>query len=190
MIVDHPVQTGICERLNADSRPYKVLMNVAGDSADFAITPHQLKASAKQISGMLTPAEASPDYVIGFAPGGIAIAVAVALELNLPAVIAYKTRLALPHELTWIEPHCFTNTFYLYGITVGMSVLLIDDEVDSGNTLVNAANALTKVGAKVCGVASAVEVTHDGSSFGRERLQAIGLELRALRRVESGTPQP
>lgn len=190
MTIEHPVQTGVCERRNADSRPYKVLMNVAGDSVDFAITPHQLKASAKQISGLLTSAEASADYVIGFAPGGIAIAVAVALELDLPAVIAYKTRLALPHELTWIEPHCFTNTFYLYGITSGMSVLLIDDEVDSGNTLVNAANALTEVGAHVFGVASAVEVTHNGVSIGRQRLQKLGLELRALECVETGALQP
>jgi adenine phosphoribosyltransferase len=189
MTTDELVRVHVCPRLNSDSRAYKVLMNVAGDSRDFAIAPADLRRAADALAARLSPEEANADFIVGFAPGGIAIAVAMAYKLDTPAIIAYKTRLDLPDELTWAEPHCFTNTFYFYGVAHGMSVILVDDEVDSGNTLANATKALREAGAVGNGVASAVEVTHGGHSQGRERLAALGLNLRALRRVDVDAPQ-
>lgn len=181
------VRVGVCPRRNSDQRPYKVVMSVAGDSREFAIVPRELRAAAKLLVDAFQLAQA-PDYVVGFAPGGIALAVAVANELDTPAVIAYKTRLELPNEAIWTEPHCFSNTFYFYGAVAGDAVLLVDDEVDSGNTVANAVQALRASGMRVVDAGSAVEVLHAGASVGRERLRGLGLTLKSLRRVEVGDP--
>jgi orotate phosphoribosyltransferase len=183
MNIDTPVRVGICARRNTDHRTYKVLMNVAGDTCDYAITPEKLRATAKVLAASLE-VQMPPDYIIGFAPGGIPLAVALAYELDLPAVIAYKTRLGLTSELSWTEPHCFTSTFYFYGAASGSSVLLVDDEVDSGNTLTNAVNALRGCGVRVIDVGSAVEVLHGGRSIGREQILELGLTLKSVVQVE------
>jgi phosphoribosylpyrophosphate synthetase len=67
---------------------------------------------------------------------------------------------------------CFTNTFYFYGAAEGISVLLVDDEVDSDSTVTNAVTALRGRGVTILDVGSAVEALHGGCSAGRERLQA------------------
>jgi adenine/guanine phosphoribosyltransferase-like PRPP-binding protein len=182
-----PVRVSVCPRRNTDQRPYKVLMNVSGDTPEFAIVPNELRAVAKALADALVT-DPAPDYVIGFAPGGIPLAVALAYVLELPAVMAYKTRLDLPDELTWSEPHAVNSAFYFYGAVPGTSVLLVDDEADSGNTLVNAVDALRAAGVRILDVGSAVEVLHQGRSGGRERLAERGLHLKSLTRIEVEQP--
>jgi len=110
--------------------------------------------------------------------------VALAYELNIPLVIAYKCRLDLPDEITWSEPHCLFNTFYFYGTYSGMSVILVDDEVDNGHTFCNAIRELRAHGVQVLDVACVVEVLHDGYSMGRTKLLDLNLHLKSLLRLE------
>jgi len=180
---EETVRASVCPRRNSDQRPYKVVMSVAGDSRGFAIVPSEPRAAAAELVERLE-LERPPGYVVGFAPGGIALAVAVAGELDVPAVIAYKTRLGLPNESSWTEPHCYSNTFYFYGARAGDAVLMIDDEVDSGNTIGSAVELLQAHGVQVLDVGAAVEVVHGGASKGQTRLADVGLTLKALRRIE------
>jgi hypothetical protein len=135
---DQFVRATVCERRNEDARAYKILMNVAGDSREFAIVPREIRKVGRQLATCLATVE-ELDYVVGFAPGGIPSAMALALEVDLPMIVAYKCRLGLPGEIVWEEPHCVNSTFYLYGLRGGMRVVLVDDEVDSGATICNAA---------------------------------------------------
>jgi adenine/guanine phosphoribosyltransferase-like PRPP-binding protein len=177
------LHVGLVDRRNLDQRSYKVLMNASGDSREFAIVPKNLRIIAKRLAAYLQISK-QPDYIIGFAPGGIPIAVALAYELNVPLIIAYKCRLDLPDEITWSEPHCLFNTFYLYGIHSGMSVILVDDEVDNGNTLCNAVRKIRAHGIRVLDVACVVEVLHNGYSMGRAKLLDLNLHLKSLLRVD------
>jgi adenine/guanine phosphoribosyltransferase-like PRPP-binding protein len=183
MGIDGHISLGICARRNMDNRRYKVLSGAAGDSVEFAIVPAKLRHLARRLASLLEAAT-RPDFVIGLAPGGIATAIVVSDALDVPAVIAYKCRLDLPGEVTWTEPHCYQDTFYLYGVVAGMAVVLADDEVDSGDTLCNAIRSLRSQGVQVVDVACAVEVLHDGRSVGRERLQDLGLALKSVSKVD------
>jgi adenine/guanine phosphoribosyltransferase-like PRPP-binding protein len=177
------VLVGLAPRLNTDTRSYKILMDVAGDSLSFAIEPARLRAVAGSLCGALELTE-RPDCVIGLAPGGIALAVAVAFELDVRAVIAYKTKLGLDDELRFSEPHSTNSQFYLYGVGQSSSVVVVDDEVDSGNTLLDCVASLRGAGARVLAVATAVEALHGGHSAGREQLEAAGVDLVTIARVE------
>ncbi len=177
------VRAGVAERRNTDTRDYKILMDVAGDSLDYAIRPARLRGVAATLASSLSLAR-PPDAIIGLAPGGIPIALAVGFELDRPVVVAYKTRLGLEHELTWSEPHCENATFYLYGFPPGSAVVLVDDEIDSGNTLVNAVAALRAAGVDVLAVGAAIESRHEGRSLGREGLAALGIDLVAVRHLD------
>lgn len=172
-------------RRNKDARAYKVLMNAAGDTVQYALEPHALRSMAAGLARELD-LRSRPDLLLGLAPGGIPITVALAQQLDLPAVIAYKCRLDLPDEVTWSEPHCVNDAFYLYGISPGQTFLLVDDEVDSGRTVSNAVETLRGQGADVLAVAAAVEVLHGGHSSGRSRLDRLGLRLSCLRQLEVG----
>jgi len=166
-------------RRNVDKRSYKVIMNASGDSRKLAIVPKDLQVIAKQLTTHLKTS-IRPDYIIGFAPGGIPIAIALSYELNIPLVIAYKCRLDLPDEITWSEPHCLFNTFYFYGAYPSMSVILVDDEVDSGNTLCNAIEKFLAHRVKILDVACVVEVLHNKHSAGRNKLLKFNLHLKSL----------
>jgi orotate phosphoribosyltransferase len=181
---EHSVRMTVCPRLNPGiTRNYKVVMNVAGDSKEFAIVPHELRQASKALAAAVR-SDVRPDYVIGLAPGGIPMAVGVAYEMDLPAIIAYKSRLGLPDESTWSEPHCVGDVFYFYGATPGMSVLIVDDEVDTGNTICDAVRSLRESGCVVVDVACAVEILHSGRSAGREQLAAMDVDLKALRTID------
>lgn len=176
---DDVLRVALAGRCNFDQRSYKVLMNASGDSREFAIVPKNLQAIAKQLAACLQ-ISTRPDYILGFAPGGIPIAVALAYEINIPLVVVYKCRLDLPDEITWSEPHCFLNTFYFYGAYRGMSVILVDDEVDSGRTLYNAVRELSEHEVRVLDVACVAEVLHSNYSIGRTKLLDLNLHLKSL----------
>jgi len=178
------LRVGVAGRRNQDQRSYKVLMNASGDTREFAIVPKDLKIIAKQLAARLTISTA-PDYIIGFAPGGIPIAVALAYEMNVPLIVAYKCRLDCPDEITWSEPHCLFDTFYFYGVYPGMSVILVDDEIDSGNTIFNASRELMAHEVTILDIACVVEVLHGNNSTGRTKLQDLHLNLKSLLRLDA-----
>jgi adenine/guanine phosphoribosyltransferase-like PRPP-binding protein len=180
---DDVLRVGLAGRRNVDQRSYKVLMNASGDSREFAIVPKDLQTIAKRLAACLQ-ISTQLDYIVGFAPGGIPIAVALAYELNIPLITAYKCRLDLPDEITWSEPHCLFNTFYFYGAYSGMSVILVDDEVDSGHTLCNAIRELQTHGVQILDVACVVEVLHGSHSMGRIKLLDLNLHLKSLLRLD------
>jgi adenine phosphoribosyltransferase len=174
---------GLAPRLNSDTRAYKILMDVAGDSMDYAIEPARLRAAARALVARFGLRE-GPDCVVGLAPGGIAMAIATAFELEAKAVIAYKTKLGLDGEVRFSEPHATNSTFYLYGVGAGTSVVLVDDEIDSGNTLLDCVSSLRAAGVHILAVGTAVEGLHGGRSQGREKLAAVDVDLTSIACIE------
>lgn len=182
-----PIRVALAERHTHDSRSYKLLMSIVSDTVEFAIHPSELRAVAKLLIDQLEIPD-DLDWIIGFSQGGVPLAVAVAYELDRPLLIAYRSRMPLPDVITFREPHAFDDTFYLYGLTQG-TVLLVDDEADSGNTLANAVVALRDHGIRVADVVVGVEAVHGGESHGRRRLHEVGLNLKAACVFEVDSPE-
>jgi len=120
---------------------------------------------------------------------GIAPAVATALHLGLPVVYARKHKpITMPDQvlLTLAPSHTKGRTVeliispeYLAG---GEKVLIIDDFLASGNTIMGLIRLAETAGSQVVGVGALIEKTFEG---GRDALKPYGFRVEALARISS-----
>ncbi len=125
---------------------------------------------------------------------GIAPAVATALHLGLPVVYARKHKpITMPDQvlLTLAPSHTKGRTVELIVspefLSGGEKVLIIDDFLASGQTILGLVRLAEAAGAKVVGVGALIEKTFEG---GREALQSLHIPIEALARItamENGT---
>lgn len=120
---------------------------------------------------------------------GIAPAVATALHLGLPVVYARKQKpITMPDQvfLTLSPSHTkgrmvelIVSPEYLAG---GERILIIDDFLASGATILGLVRLAQVAGAHVVGIGTLVEKTFEG---GRKALSDLGVPVEALARVRS-----
>jgi xanthine phosphoribosyltransferase len=120
---------------------------------------------------------------------GIAPAVTTALHLGLPVVYARKQKpITMPDQvfLTLSPSHTkgrmvelIVSPEYLAG---GERILIIDDFLASGATILGLVRLAQVAGAHVVGIWTLVEKTFEG---GREALTYLGVPVEALARVRS-----
>ncbi|GAB4504949.1 MAG: xanthine phosphoribosyltransferase [Anaerolineales bacterium] len=120
---------------------------------------------------------------------GIAPAVTTALHMGLPVVYARKHKpITMPNQvlLTLAPSHTKGRTVelivspeYLSG---GEKVLIIDDFLASGQTILGLVRLAEAAGAKVVGVGALIEKTFEG---GREALQSLHIPIEALARISA-----
>jgi adenine phosphoribosyltransferase len=123
------------------------------------------------------PAFATPDVLIGLDAGGILPTIAMALASDLPYRLAWKLDLDLPDKRRFTEPHARRTEVFAYGDLGGARVLLVDDEVTTGNTLSNLAAVLRDADVHVLGVACLIEDTLGNA---RPLLESQGVPLCTL----------
>jgi xanthine phosphoribosyltransferase len=118
---------------------------------------------------------------------GIAPAVATALHLGLPVVYARKHKpITMPDQvlLTLAPSHTKGRTVELIVspefLAGGEKVLIIDDFLASGQTILGLVRLAEAAGAKVVGVGALIEKTFEG---GREALEPLGVPVEALARI-------
>jgi len=156
------------------------------DGLEAPVTSHEVRATADEL---WEKCQASldhldrVDFILGLDAGGIIPTLGMAEASGLPYKIAWKLDLPLPGAVTFSEPHAMRRDVHAYHIEAGQRILVVDDEVTSGMTLVNLAEALREAGADPVGAACLVE---DARHHGRERLAAAGLALVSL--VTIGQP--
>ncbi|MFD0404153.1 phosphoribosyltransferase [Kitasatospora sp. NPDC127116] len=121
------------------------------------------------------------DYLLGLDAGGIIPTLAVAQAAGLPYKIAWKLHLPLEGMVQFSEPHARRTDVYAYGITRGSRVLLVDDEITTGQTLANLAQRLRYAGAIPLGAICLVE---DQRHTGRQNLADLGLPLTSLHTIQ------
>ena len=117
------------------------------------------------------------DYLLGFDAGGIIPTLAVSIASSLPYKLAWKLNLDLPGKVSFTEPGAVRSQIYVYGLTAGLRVLLVDDEISSGLTAESAIAALRCEGVDVAGVLTLVE---DRRLNARDALARAGVPLVAL----------
>lgn len=120
---------------------------------------------------------------------GIAPAVATALHLGIPVVYARKTKpVTMPDEvfLTLAPSHTKGRTVELIvspeylGAKEG--VLIVDDFLASGATILGLARLAATAGARVVGVGALVEKAFEG---GRDAVAGLGVPVESLVRIRS-----
>ncbi len=133
----------------------------------------------------------SPTKVLTAEISGIAPALLTALELGIDVVYARKHKpITMPDTvfLTTAPSHTKGNNVDLMvspeylGATE--RVLIIDDFLASGQTILGLMRLAQVAGAKVIGVGALIEKTFEG---GREVLEAAGLKVESLARIVSMT---
>ena len=120
---------------------------------------------------------------------GIAPAVTTALHLGLPVVYARKHKpITMPDQvfLTLTPSHTkgrivelIISPEYLAG---GERVLIIDDFLATGSTILGLVRLAQTAGATIVGVGALVEKTFEG---GRQALQPLGVQIESLARIKS-----
>lgn len=118
---------------------------------------------------------------------GIAPAVTTALHLGLPVVYARKHKpITMPDQvyLTLSPSHTkgrmvelIISPEYLAG---GERVLIIDDFLASGATILGLARLAQTAGAKIVGIGALVEKTFEG---GRQALESLNVPIESLARI-------
>lgn len=120
---------------------------------------------------------------------GIAPALTTALHLGIPVVYARKTKpITMPDQvyLTLAPSHTKGRMVELIispeYLANGERVLIIDDFLASGATILGLIRLAEAAGAKVVGVGALIEKTFEG---GREALEPLGLPVFSLTSISS-----
>jgi xanthine phosphoribosyltransferase len=130
-----------------------------------------------------------PTKVLTAEISGIAPALLTALALQVPVVYARKHKpITMPDTvfLTTAPSHTKGNYVDLMVspeyLGTGERVLIIDDFLASGQTILGLIRLAQAAGSTVIGVGALIEKTFEG---GRELLEAAGMKVEALARIAS-----
>lgn len=126
------------------------------------------------------PQYAASDLLLGLDAGGILPTVALAMASGLPYKLAWKLDLDLPGKRRFSEPHARRTDVYTYGDLTGQRVLIVDDEITTGQTIAGLVTVLRDAAAIVAGVACLIE---DTTGDARTLLQAREVPLCTLTRL-------
>jgi xanthine phosphoribosyltransferase len=149
------------------------------------VDPMLMDACGKEFSKLFAAVGATK--VLTAEISGIAPAVATALHLGLPVVYARKHKpITMPDQvlLTLAPSHTKGRTVelivspeYLAG---GERVLIIDDFLASGNTILGLVRLAETAGSTIVGVGALIEKTFEG---GRDALKPLNVPIEALARI-------
>lgn len=120
---------------------------------------------------------------------GIAPALTTAIHLGLPVVYARKHKpITMPDQvyLTLAPSHTKGRMVELIVspeyLANGEKVLIIDDFLASGQTILGLARLAEASGSKIVGIGALIEKTFEG---GRDALKPLGVPIEALARITS-----
>lgn len=117
--------------------------------------------------------------------GGI-LGAGVSLELDLPLAMARWYPYVLPNGVAAsIKMEYFSGTLYVNGVAPGDELVVVDDTLSTGGTIVALADAVARIGARVVEIRVVVEKLGNG---GRERIrQALGLSVSSAIGISVGS---
>jgi adenine/guanine phosphoribosyltransferase-like PRPP-binding protein len=117
-------------------------------------------------------------YVIGIPEGGTIPAYAFGIAAGLPIVLASIYQPKLPGLISFSEAHDppSASRKHIYGLAPGDHVIVVEDEVSSGNTIINCVRALRAAQVR-CDQVATIYAANDAQL--RSRLAAESIELCA-----------
>jgi len=116
------------------------------------------------------------DYIVGFDSGGIIPSLFFSYVSKKPLLITYKLKLDLPNRIKFFEPHAVGKDIYIYGPKRGDKVILVDDEIYSGDSMVEAIKELQKRGIIIKDIVCLIEAVKLGA---RNKIRKFGFNLKS-----------
>jgi len=112
------------------------------------LRPSELVAVVRELAAGLNMR--GIDYVLGFPEEGVVPAFAFAHLVGRPLVLSTRFVLEGSGTISFDEPHSgLGRTHYIQGLRADDRVVIIEDEVTTGRTLVNAVRALRQAGVRI-----------------------------------------
>jgi len=160
---------------------YRYLVNPVTEGIPPA-PPELLEWIADVIDGI---ASTKVDKVVTFEALGIPYATLLAQRRKKPLAIIRKRDFGSPENLTAKVPYASgfeTGTYFVYGVNKGERIILLDDMVSTGGSLIPTIKALRRKGVRVeDSLAVCEKPRYGGSSEVRRR---TGLRVKTLFRLE------
>jgi xanthine phosphoribosyltransferase len=151
------------------------------------VDPALMDACGKELAFRLSSLDATK--VLTAEISGIAPAIMTARYLGLPVVYARKTKpVTMPDQvfLTLAPSHTKNRMVELIVspeyLTGPEKILIIDDFLASGATIMGLVRLAQTAGASIVGIGTLIEKTFEG---GRELLESLGVPIESLARITS-----
>jgi adenine phosphoribosyltransferase len=154
------------------------------DGRSRAMDPGELSATMHRLADLMDVE--SVDYVLGFPEGGSVPAFAFAQVIGRPLVLSTRLAFTIPEAPAIafdVEHSPIGRTHRVHGLKAGDRVVIIEDEVTSGGTLLRAVRALRAAGVHVsqAGAMMAVDEPRMWRAMEEEKIS-----LRVLWRLPPG----
>ncbi len=142
-----------------DKRSYYIRTNLDGRfTSGF---PDIIDKICKSINSVL-PQKTKHEVIVGFAEGSLILAYVLAKIRGSHFACSTKTqRSDLKSVIEFTEEHrSFIPSHYLYSLRKKDEVIIFEDEISTGKTVINAYRQLKKYGFSVKAIASIIEITN------------------------------
>lgn len=121
------------------------------------------------------------DKIVCIEAMGIHLATALSLETGIPFVVVRKRQYGLPGEVAVHQTTGYSQgELFINGINSGDKVLIIDDVVSTGGTMIAVLQALKNMGVEITEVVAVIEKGEGKKIVEKE----TGLKLKALIKVD------
>lgn len=120
------------------------------------------------------------DKIVTAEAMGIPVGTALSLKTDLPLVIIRKRKYGLDGEVTVRQITGYSKTrMYINGIMKGDRVVIVDDVLSTGGTLIAIVNELRNIGAKIIDIIIVIKKCK------KEKIEKIiGMNIKTLVKVE------
>jgi orotate phosphoribosyltransferase len=141
------------------------------------LDPEHLRPAISWLARQVDLADAR--YALGIPEGGCIPAYAFAVETGVRVVLATIWQPSVPGVVSFIEEHDgpAMGGKHILGLSTGDHVIIVEDEVTSGRTVVNCVRALRAAGIR-CDQVAAIYAADDPAM--RARLAAEAIRLTAV----------
>lgn len=120
------------------------------------------------------------DKIVTVEAMGIPIGIALSIITDIPLVIIRKRKYGLPGEIEVAQVTGYSKSqLFLNGIKKGDRVIVVDDVISTGGTLLATLKSLKIAGAEVSDVVTVIE-----RGDGVKRLRAEGYDVKTMVQVE------
>ena len=151
---------------------------------NFDVDPEVLKAAANEIIKICDLKDV--DKIVTMEAKGIVISTAVSMITGLPVVIARKRKLGIEGEIEICKKTAYGEScLYLSGVRKGDRIVILDDVISTGGTMVALVKTLRKIGTVIKDIA----VVYNRREHGGERRlkEQTGIDVKSIIRIKEVT---